>query len=176
MTLMAICNANYEFYSCFCGMSGRNHDSRVFKNSQAYKELTTENAIPVSTRVINGVMIPYHILADSAFAQSPNLIAPYPQRDTASAQDRIFNKRHSRARRTIENAFGRLKGRWRRLLKDKFECKLEDVGSVVLAACALHNLCERTRDPFISEWYPPENDTQRMTRSRSQQQQAGEKL
>lgn len=96
MTLMAICDANYEFYSCFCGMSGRNHDSRVFKTSNAFKALTAADGIPESTRVINDVMIPFHILADSAFAQSSHLITPYPHRDASTGMERTFNKRHSR--------------------------------------------------------------------------------
>lgn len=71
----------------------------------------------------------------------------------------------SRARRTIENAFGRLKGRWRRLLKDAMEVKLEDASKIVAVCCALHNLCEDMRDPFMTEW---NTTNQRMTtRSRS---------
>ena len=77
-------------------MSGRNHDSRIFKSSNAYATLQSEGSLPASTRVINDVLIPYHILADSAFEQSTSLITPYRHRDTASDQEKTFNKRHSR--------------------------------------------------------------------------------
>lgn len=96
MTLMAICNANYEFFSCFCGMTGRNHDSKVFKSSNAYATLSAPDALPLSTRVINGVLIPYHVLGDAAFGQNTSLIVPYRQRDSAPHTEKTFNSRHSR--------------------------------------------------------------------------------
>lgn len=74
------------------------------------------------------------------------------------------------ARRTIENAFGRLKVRWRRLLKDKLEMKTVYVTPLVLTACALHNWCEREGDSFNEAWTEAA-PVARSTRQRSRQQQ-----
>ena len=51
----------------------------------------------------------------------------------------------------IENAFGRLKGRWRCLLK-RLDFKLENVPHVVAACVVLHNMCEMFGDHCLEEW------------------------
>lgn len=58
--------------------------------------------------------VPYVILGDEAFALHTNLMKSYPRlqslHDTTKA---IYNYRHSRARRTTENAFGILNSQFR---------------------------------------------------------------
>ena len=51
----------------------------------------------------------------------------------------------------VENAFGRLKGRWRCMLK-RMDFVLENVPNVVAACVILHNFCEMYGDHFQSEW------------------------
>ena len=70
-----------------------------------------------------------------------------------------------------ENAFGRLKGRWRCLLK-RMDFALENVPNAVAACVILHNLCEMYGDHFQSEWelreyYEVETDASHAT-TRSQ--------
>ena len=57
----------------------------------------------------------------------------------------------------VENAFGRLKGRWRCLLK-RLDFKLENIPYVVSSCVTLHNICEMYGDNFYEEWLPPEED------------------
>ena len=49
------------------------------------------------------------------------------------------------------NAFGRLNGRWRRLLK-RNDTITEDMPTVISACCVLCNICEMHRDYFNKEW------------------------
>ena len=51
----------------------------------------------------------------------------------------------------VENAFGRLKGRWQCLLK-RMDFMLENVPNIVATCVILHNICEMFGDHFQSEW------------------------
>lgn len=58
---------------------------------------------------------PYHLVADSAFPLSPQLLKPFPH-ENLNAIETNFNYRLSRARMAIECAFGRLKGKCKLVL------------------------------------------------------------
>jgi hypothetical protein len=76
---------------------------------------------------------------------------PFAHRGILNAAQRRFNKRLSRARMTIENSFGRLKGRWRCLLK-KNNFLFENVNHIVVACCILHSICEYHKEPYNRHW------------------------
>ena len=55
----------------------------------------------------------------------------------------------------MECAFGRLKGRWRSLLK-RNDVKIEHMTTLVTACCILHNVCEVHQDSFDDQWLDDE--------------------
>ena len=141
IVLMATVDANYRFTTVDVGSMGRFSDGSIFANS------------PLGTAVHNGSLqfpepqplpgqnaaSPYVFIGDEAFPLTTNLMRPYPKaRVTGSYENKVFNYRLSRARQTVESAFGILAARFR-VFKRPFECKLNTIDKVVLATIVLHN-------------------------------------
>ena len=97
------------------------------------------------------LQVPLVILGDPAYPSLPWVMKPYPETAATTAEQKCYNYRQSRARMVVENAFGRLKGRWRCLLK-RMDCKLENVPHAVSACIVLHNMCELYGDNFLKKW------------------------
>ena len=72
-----------------------------------------------------------------------------------SAKKRKFNSRISRACVVVECAFGRVKGRWRSLLKHN-DMKIELMTTYFTACCIVHNVCEVHQDNFEDQWLDEE--------------------
>jgi len=92
-----------------------------------------------------------HIISDAAFPLLTWVMKPYPISNDMSLAQRNFNYRLSSARMTVENSFGRLKGRWRILLK-RADQSLENMKNIIKACLILHNLCEIGDQTFYPEW------------------------
>ena len=90
---------------------------RVFANSTLYRKGLNGKLLPNWTEVIGGKDIPLVILGDPAYPLVPWLMKAFPDNGLLSQEQRAFNHRLSHARVVIEHAYGRLKARWRCLLK-----------------------------------------------------------
>jgi hypothetical protein len=85
--------------------------------------------------------IPYLFVADDAFALKPNVMKPYPQQSLIEDK-RIYNYRHSRARRISENLFVTIANRWR-VIRGIILLPPEKIESVIMAILILHNYLEK---------------------------------
>lgn len=90
------------------------------------------------------------IIADAAYPLLPWIMKPFPDNGNLPRDKSHFNYRLSRARMVVENAFGRLKGRWRCLLKQN-EANIERMNNIVATCCVLHNICELFQEDFDPE-------------------------
>ena len=140
-----------QFIDVYIGWPGRVHDARVFSNSTLYRKGQANELLPNWTESIGGEEVPLVILGDPAYPLLPWVMKAFADNGRLSSQQKTFNYRLSRARVTVEHAYGRLKGRWRCLLK-RLDVNVSDVPRLVAACCTLHNICEIHGDTFDEEW------------------------
>ena len=95
---------------------------------------------PIQKSVSKELLLRPILRGDSAYPLLSWLIGPYPQSATLTRDQARFNKAMNKSRVVVERAFGKLKCRWRCLLK----VLKEGTGKVpltILACCILHNIC-----------------------------------
>ena len=105
--MLAIASPNYECIYADVGSNGRMNDSGVWNSSDLRRKIEDDDlSIPSPTPLPYGcIRTPYVFVGDDAFALKSYIMKPYPQKDLTN-EKRIYNYRHSRARRISENLFG----------------------------------------------------------------------
>ena len=100
------------------------------------------------------------IVGDDAFALKNYMMKPFPQRNL-TIEKRIYNYRHSRARRISENMFGILANRWR-VFQTTMHLSPERATSVTLSALILHNylLKSPSKGIYFSPGFVDQEDKQ----------------
>ena len=141
----------YRFTDVYIGWPGRVHDARVFGNSTLYHKGMNGSLFPEWKKTIAQEEIPLVVLGDPAYPLLPWVMKPYVDNGHLSRDQRRFNYRLSRARVVVEDAYGRLKGRWRCLSK-RNDTDISDLPNLIAACCVLHNLCEIHGERFNEEW------------------------
>ena len=90
------------------------------------------------------------ILGDSAYSLENWLMKPYSDRGNLSEEEWSFNFSLSRSH-VLENAFGRLKGRFQCLAK-QIDTTVEHTVSIVTMCYMLHNFCILSNQEFLEKW------------------------
>ncbi|XP_061599578.1 uncharacterized protein LOC133462376 [Cololabis saira] len=152
--LQGVVDGKGLFWNVFAGPAGSTHDARVLRLSNLWELASRENLFPANFRNIGGTNVGYYILGDSAYPLQKWLMKPFHDTGRLTVDQKTFNYKFSRARVVVENAFGRLKGRWRCLLK-RNDSDIKLVKAMVLACCALHNLCEGHGETYENSWDVP---------------------
>ena len=153
------------------GSPGRCNDSSIYEKSQ----LKQEHLKPIMSELrtkISGVDVPLLIIGDSAFRFSRNLMKPYPFSIAMTDREKKFNYVLSKCRRVVENAFGHLKARFRRLGKG-LDNKIENSRLINKSCCLLHNIMNVHNDEINCSWYE-QFRTQGRERSREQPPEIGD--
>ena len=152
VTLQGLVDSNYRFVDIFVGWPAKVHDARVFQNSPLFSHCCARTFLPLQlSQVISGVRVPPLIVGDSAYALSDWLMKPFTDNGNLTLEQVNFNKILSMTRVVVENAYGRLKGRFRCIAK-RLDLDVETVCLVIAACCVLHNFCEVMGEHFNEEW------------------------
>ena len=140
MVLLAVCDANYRFIWYDFEQYGSSNDSGVLFNSTIGELLeTNKSQIPDATALFGCAYdpLPYFLVGDEIFPLKTYLMRPYTSSRFTEAEA-IFNYRHSRARRVIENAFGILCSRWKIFLS-VIHVDVKNIEKIAMACLAVHN-------------------------------------
>ena len=126
---------------------GSVHDSRIFKNSTLYNDLSS------------GVLAGY-LIADSGYALAPFCLTPYlnPVGDV----QKNYNVVHKHTRSLVERTIGQAKKRFH-CMGLILRVKLDRIPSVIVACFILHNEAKRLYDPPIP--YTKEEEDGFLTRN-----------
>ncbi|XP_037933492.1 putative nuclease HARBI1 [Teleopsis dalmanni] len=142
LILQAVCDANGLFIDVCVGEPGSLHDCRVLRRSQLYSTAS------LPSKFLNGSFI----LGDSAYPNLNWLVSPFKDNGSLSSAQRQFNVMHSQARIVIEDAFGRMKTRFRRLLHFMEQQRTPAITNLIMCACILHNICCSQNDEIDNEF------------------------
>lgn len=112
--LFAMVDADLRFRYIEVGEPGKAGDSSIFLSSPLFRGFQENiNQVP-KAECLEGdtVEMPYFLIADSAFRMRTWLLKPYPiNKSSTDRKKQIFSYRLSRARMTVECAFGVLASR-----------------------------------------------------------------
>uniref|UniRef100_A0A3B4TJ97 DDE Tnp4 domain-containing protein n=1 Tax=Seriola dumerili TaxID=41447 RepID=A0A3B4TJ97_SERDU len=148
IVLLALVDSNYKFRVIQVGDFGRTSDGGVYAGSALGRGMETKSLhVPPSTSLPGAAHlgdVPHVMVGDAAFPLKPYLMRPFPGLNLTH-QRRIFNYRLSRARMVVENAFGILSSRWR-VLHRRINLHPQNVDTLVVAACILHNFLLAPRE------------------------------
>ncbi|XP_064469700.1 uncharacterized protein LOC135384425 [Ornithodoros turicata] len=150
IVLLALVDHRYRFPYINVGSPGRCHDTYVYQRSSLAQ--CVEGPLfqaPVAT--INGVAVPPLILCDQAFPVTAHLVKPFSHRARLDDDMRRFYYHLSKARRIVENAFGRMKARFKYTMK-RLECDLDNAPLAIRTCCVVNNTCEVFSDPLMQQW------------------------
>lgn len=151
--LQAVVDAEGKFVIVDVGEAGKNSDGGVFMSSTfgcMFRDQNLNLPKPRTLHTNNCIEFPYVFVGDEAYALHKHMMKPF-SKASLTRERRIYNYRHSRARRIVECAFGMMAKKFR-----IFEIPMlthPDVSkSIVLACCVLHNVI-RIKEGHLFEIY-----------------------
>lgn len=140
IVLLAVVNAHSKFIYIDVGSNGKASDNIIYKDSYLYHALSTGamKIPPASNLKGQEIPTPFYFIGDDIFGLDKNLMKAYNRNSNLTITQEVYNYRLSRARMSVEIAFGRLVGRFR-ILHRPMEVSLPTCDAVIKACCVLHN-------------------------------------
>ncbi|XP_043475953.1 putative nuclease HARBI1 [Leptopilina heterotoma] len=138
--LLAICDAHCRFTWIEAGDCGSVSDLISFRNTDFHKAILNDelNIPPSCLLPRSNIKMPHFFIGDEIFTCQKHLMIPFARHRPLTNAQSHYNYRLSRARHTIEAAFGILTAMWQ-ILKKPLRFHLQTSIHVVLATVCLHN-------------------------------------
>jgi hypothetical protein len=155
IVLQAVIDSYGKFIDIFVGYPGSTHDSRIFRNSPLNHTLSSSSSIIPSNA---------YILGDAGYPCQNWLITPYRDNGRLTQKQTYFNVKHSQTRISVEQAFGKLKSRFRCLI-NPIATSLEIAILITTVSCILHNICEERQEDILDddEYFDDQNNFQTLS-------------
>jgi hypothetical protein len=149
MILLALVDDQGMFMHVDAGKPGRFGDAAVWIASQLRRTLYAGEEFAVPPVQIGNAWVHPYIVADTAFALHARVMKCYPMTGHITRQQKALNYCIIRTRRVVEQAFGRLKGRWQILVKGTPNFRSHEfVRKIALVCCGMHNFVESRHCDF----------------------------
>lgn len=151
LLLLAAVDANSQLLYVDMGRSGGLGDAYVWNRNILKKFFFLDVLMTLPPKVLAGVQVKPYFVGDAAFAASAKLmklINPGAPQTVAQAN---YNSAHVTARRPVEIAFGRTKGRFAIRTTGAFRY-LNKACQIILICCGLNNICEGVDSHAEEEW------------------------
>lgn len=163
IVLQAVIDSNGKFIDIFVGYPGSTHDSRIFRNSPLYHIFNSSFSSSSSIIPSNA-----YILGDAGYPCQNWLITPYRDNGRLTQKQTYYNVKHSQTRISVEQAFGKLKSRFRCLI-NPIATSLETVILIITSSCILHNICEERQEDMLDddEYFDDQNHFQTLSNNNS---------
>ena len=149
--ILAVVDARGVFTYVNAGSPGSVGDASAYNTSLLARNVVSRRWLGSCEKVICGKTVYPFLVGDSAFALSNKMMKCFEDSGHLLPRQETFNYQIIRTRRVVEQAFGRLKGRFQVLTKNHITDP-SFARDVALVCCALHNVCERWQCPFESGW------------------------
>ncbi|KAL6455297.1 hypothetical protein MHYP_G00362660 [Metynnis hypsauchen] len=137
-----------SFWNISCKMPGSAHDATVLRQSELFQKA---HLLPKGVKNIEGEEVRLLVVGDPAYPLLDWLIKGYTNSPNLTPEQKSFNVYLSSLRVGVEMAFGKLKSRWRVLLK-RSDFHFSFAPTMIATCCALHNFCEKQKDAISTNW------------------------
>lgn len=145
----AVVDGTRRFMDIAAGYAGRMHDARILRCSSINEVLQYGFDGPAVT--VNDIEILPYLIGDSAYPISNTLLKPYSDK-TTDPKEKKFNKEFSKARVSVECAFGMMKSRF--IILKGIQDSMKYVSMIIIACAVMHNICIDLGDEWPEEQEP----------------------
>jgi len=148
VVLLAVADANACFTMIEVGAFGKENDSTIFATSTMGKAFNAHQLdVPHGKFPLPGSQneTEMYLVGDEAFPLQQNLMRPFPRRDLDFSK-RNFNFRLSRARKSVECAFGILSKKFE-IFQSSIKTDISQADMTIKCACVLHNFIKKQQNP-----------------------------